>query len=61
MSSDQSDLTAYGGGEAAPEDACARYELCGNTVLARGQMCGPCLDEVRAADREQREGPYVPG
>ena len=52
---EQSDLTAFDV-DAAPEGACARYEICGNVVPGRGQMCGECLDEVRAADREHREG-----
>jgi hypothetical protein len=52
MSESQSDLTTYG--EATPEDACARYETCGNTVPGRGQMCADCLDAVRARDREQQ-------
>lgn len=50
--SGQADLTTYG--EETPEDACARYEICGNTIPGRGQMCGECLDAVRAGDREQR-------
>jgi hypothetical protein len=54
MSADQSGLTAFDV-DAAPEGACARYEICGNIVSGRGQMCGPCLDELRAADRERRE------
>lgn len=53
MSADQSDLTAFDA-EAVPEDACSRYEICGNIVSGRGQMCGSCLDELRARDREQR-------
>jgi hypothetical protein len=53
MSADQSDLTAFDG--EAPENACVRYKRCGNTVPGRGQMCGDCLDELRATDREQRE------
>ncbi|WP_435078421.1 hypothetical protein [Halococcus sp. AFM35] len=52
MSESQSDLLTYA--EEIPENACARYEICGNTVLGRGQMCGECLDIVRAGDREQR-------
>jgi hypothetical protein len=52
MSESQSDLTTYA--EETPENACARYEICGNTVPGRGQMCGECLDTVRAGDREQR-------
>ena len=52
MSTDQSDLTAFDG--EAPEGACVRYEMCGNIVPAGGQMCGNCLDDVRAADREER-------
>ena len=54
MSESQSDLITYA--EETPENACARYEICGNTVPGRGTMCGGCLDEVRAADRERREG-----
>lgn len=54
MSASQSDLTTYAGEE--PEDACSRYERCGNTVPGRGQICGGCLDTVRAADREQQDG-----
>jgi hypothetical protein len=52
MSESQSDLTTYA--KETPENACARYEICGNTVPGRGQMCGECLDTVRAGDREQR-------
>jgi hypothetical protein len=55
MSTDQSNLTAFDV-DAAPEGACVRYEVCGNVVPGRGQMCGPCLDELRAADREQQGG-----
>ena len=55
MSADQSDLSAFDV-EAAPEEACVRYEVCGRVVPERGQICGPCLDELRTADREQREG-----
>lgn len=55
MSANQSDLTACDV-EAAPKDACVRYEFCENTVSGRSQMCGSCLDTVRAADREQRGG-----
>lgn len=51
MSADQSDLTAFDV-ETAPEGACAR---CGQEVPGRGRMCGPCLDAVRAADRERQE------
>jgi hypothetical protein len=54
MSSDRSDLTTFDG--ETPEGACARYEICGNVVPANGQMCADCLDAVRAADREQRNG-----
>jgi hypothetical protein len=54
MSGNQSDLTAFDG--ETPEGACVRYEVCGNVVPGRGQMCGPCLDELRAADREQQGG-----
>ena len=53
MSESQSDLTTYA--EKTPEGACSRYEICGNVVSERGQMCADCLDEVRAADRERRE------
>jgi hypothetical protein len=54
--SGQADLTTYA--EETPENACARYEICGNTVPGRGRMCGECLDVVRANDREQREGKF---
>lgn len=54
MSSNQSDLTAFDG--ETPEGACARYEICGNVVPANGRMCADCLDAVRAADRERRDG-----
>lgn len=53
MAESQSDLTTYV--EETPENACARYQICGNAVPGRGGMCGECLDKVRAADREQRE------
>jgi hypothetical protein len=53
MSADQSNLTAFDA-EAAPENACVRYEVCENIVPGNGQMCGDCLDELRAADREER-------
>ncbi|WP_435078958.1 hypothetical protein [Halococcus sp. AFM35] len=52
MTTNQSDLAAFDG--ETPEGACARYEICGNVVLANGQMCADCLDAVRAKDREQR-------
>ena len=52
MSSDQSDLTVFDG--ETPEGACVRFEMCGNIVPAGGQMCGDCLDAVRARDRERR-------
>jgi hypothetical protein len=55
MSADQSNLTAFDA-ETVLEGACVRYEICENVVSGHGQMCGPCLDEVRAADREQRGG-----
>lgn len=55
MSADQSDLTAFDA-ETVPEDACSRYEICGNIVSGRGQMCADCLDAVRAADRERQGG-----
>ena len=55
MSADQSDLAAFGGSEAAPEGACIRYEQCSNIVRENGRICGPCLDELRTADRERRE------
>jgi hypothetical protein len=56
MSADQSDLTTFDG--ETPEGACARYEICDNVVPQNGQMCGDCLDELRAVDREQRgDGP----
>ena len=54
MAESQSDLTTFGG-ETVAEGACARYEICENTVPGRGGMCGECLDAVRTADREQRE------
>jgi hypothetical protein len=54
VSSNQSDLTAFDG--ETPEGACVRYEVCGNIVPAGGQMCADCLDAVRAADREERDG-----
>lgn len=38
-----------------PDGVCVRYEDCGNIVPGGGQMCGPCLDAVRAADREREE------
>ena len=52
MSGNQSDLTTFDG--EVPENACARYEICGNTVPGRETMCGECLDELRAKDRERR-------
>lgn len=55
MSSDQPDLTAFDV-DAAPEGACVHYERCGNVVPGRGTMCADCLEEVRARDREQRDG-----
>lgn len=55
MSADQSNLTAFDA-DAVPEGACVRYEVCENVVPGRGQMCGPCLDDLRAADREQQGG-----
>jgi predicted nucleic acid-binding Zn ribbon protein len=55
MSADQSNLTAFDP-EAVPANACVRYEICGNVVPAGGQMCADCLDELRAADRERRDG-----
>ena len=55
MSADQSDLAAFGGSETAPDGACIHYERCGNVVPENGRICGPCLDELRAADRERRE------
>ena len=55
MSADQSDLAAFGGSERIPEGACVRYEQCGNVVRENGRICGPCLDELRTADRERRE------
>lgn len=54
MSAGQSDLSAFED-ETAPENACVRYEICGRVVSGRGQICGACLDELRAADREKRE------
>ncbi len=55
MSADQSDFTAFGGSEAAPDGACIRYERCENIVPENGRICGPCPDELRTADRERRE------
>ena len=58
MSADQSDLTAFDGGSApedTPEGACVRYEICENIVPEHGRICGPCLDTLRAADRERQE------
>ena len=54
MSADQSDLAAFDV-DAAPEGACVRYEICGRVVPERGQICGPCLDALRAADRDRGE------
>lgn len=54
MSSNQSDLITFDG--ETPEGACIRFEICGNVVPADGQICGDCLDDVRADDREQRDG-----
>ncbi|MGQ5518053.1 MULTISPECIES: hypothetical protein [Halococcus] len=59
MSSDQSDLAAFGGTEASPENACVRYEVCGNVVPANGQICGSCLDTLRADDREHQEAANI--
>jgi hypothetical protein len=56
MSADQSNLTAFDGDE-IPNDACVRYEVCQNTVPGHGRICGPCLDQLRAADRERGDGP----
>ena len=55
MSADQSDLAAFGGSEAAPDGACIQYEECGNVVPENGRICGLCLDELRAADRERHD------
>ena len=55
MSADQSDLAAFDV-ETVPKVACVRYEICGRVVPGRGLICGDCLDDLRAADREQREG-----
>jgi hypothetical protein len=55
MSTNQSDLTAFDV-DAAPEGACVRYEVCGRTVPGRGEICGPCLDALRSADRERQRG-----
>jgi hypothetical protein len=57
MTTNQSDLTAFDG--ETPEDACVRYEICGNVVPQNGRMCADCLDAVRAADREQQEETLV--
>lgn len=35
-----------------PDGACARYDLCGTILPDSSGMCGSCLDEVRATDRE---------
>lgn len=48
----QADITTYT--DVVPENACHRYEICGNVVPARGKTCAECLDELRAADRERR-------
>lgn len=37
--------------ENTPEDACVNWERCHNLVPHNGQMCGECLDEARAEDR----------
>ena len=50
MSADQSSLGAFDV-DAVPEGACVRYEVCENVISGRGQMSGPCFDELRAADR----------
>ena len=55
MSADQSNLTAFDA-EVAPANTCVCYEVCQNTVPGNGRICGECLDELRAADREQRDG-----
>lgn len=55
MSANQSDLTAFGG-KATPKNACVRYEVCGNVVQGRGQICGPCLDALRSAEHERQRG-----
>jgi hypothetical protein len=58
MSADQSDLTAFGGGSApedTPEGACVRYGICESIVPEHRRICGPCLDTLRAADRERQE------
>lgn len=52
---EQANLSAYDV-EAVPKGACIRYQSCENVVPGRGHMCGLCLGELRAADREQREG-----
>lgn len=35
-----------------PDDACIRYDDCGETVPGRATMCSNCLDEARKRDRE---------
>lgn len=44
------------GDSTIPDNACVKYEACGNTVPANGTMCGPCLDAARARDRERQAG-----
>lgn len=52
MSNDeQTALSSFDESASVPEDACVRYEHCGETVPDRGKMCGSCLDEARARDR----------
>ena len=55
VSADQSNLTAFDV-ETVPDGACVRYEICERVVPGRGRICADCLDDLRAADREQREG-----
>lgn len=38
-----------------PEDACIYFKQCRNTVAHNGQICGECLDRIRAADRGWHE------
>jgi hypothetical protein len=40
----EADLSDFG---VRPEDACIGYDQCGNLVPGNGEICGPCLDEVR--------------
>ena len=55
MSAKRLDPAAFGGSEAAADGTCIRYEQGENIVPENGRIYGPCLDELRAADRERRE------